>query len=130
MSGPLFLAAAEVMSLHADQASRFGGESGVREPALLESALAAPASGLAGEYFHSNPFAMAAAYLFHLAKNHPFVDGNKRTGLAAALAFLELNGWRLDCDPDELADLVVAIAGGDGDKAGAEDFFRRHAKEL
>ena len=71
---------------------------------------------------------MAAAYLFHLAKNHPFVDGNKRIAAATALLFLGLNGIQHQIDPTELGDLTLAIAAGGADKDAAIKFFRRHVK--
>lgn len=72
--------------------SIYGGVSGIRDADMLESALAAPRSGIGDEYFHKTVFEMAAAYVFHIVENHPFFDGNKRTGLACALAFLKING--------------------------------------
>jgi death-on-curing protein len=72
---------------------------------------------------------MAAAYLFHVVKNHPFVDGNKRAGLAAEIAFLELNGHRLDADPDELADTVIGVADGTLSKAQLTVFFETRVRQ-
>ncbi len=126
MTAPVFLTLDEVLALHADQIERYGGSAGLRDAALLESALAAPQATFDGAYLHSSLPEMAAAYLFHLVKNHPFVDGNKRIGLAAALAFLGLNGLWLEADPDALADLVVAVASGQADKAELAVFLKRH----
>lgn len=89
---PEFLQISDVLSLHADQVERYGGKSGVRDMKLLESALAQPQTRFGGNYLHEFPFEMAAAYLFHIVKNHPFVDGNKRAGVVAALVFLDFNG--------------------------------------
>src|SRR5207245_5063328 len=92
--GPMaivFLDLAEVTEIHRDQIERYGGAHGVRDQGLLESALAMPQAGMAGEYFHTDLFEMAAAYLFHLAKNHPFIDGNKRVAAMAAFVFLAMN---------------------------------------
>jgi death-on-curing protein len=71
---------------------------------------------------------MAAAYLFHLVRNHPFIDGNKRTGLMAMLAFLGLNGLGLQADPDDLTDLVLGVAEGRVTKAEIAVFVQRHAQ--
>jgi death-on-curing protein len=71
---------------------------------------------------------MAAAHLFHIAKNHPFLDGNKRTALAAAIAFLGLNRWVLDADPDEVADVVLAVADGRASKSALTVFFEGHTR--
>lgn len=121
---PCFLTLTEVLDLHAEQIALYGGESGIRDPALLESALAMPQAGIDGDYLHEDLFSMAAAYLFHLVMNHPFVDGNKRVGLAAAYVFLGLNGFVLDCDPGTVADMVLAVASGEKGKEEIAAFFR------
>ena len=114
---PTFLTLDEVLALHADQVARYGGSMGVRDLGLLESALAAPQATSGGSFLHGSLSEMAAAYLFHLVRNHPFVDGNKRAGLAAAIAFLGLNGQWLEADPVEVGDLVVSVAMGEATKA-------------
>ena len=91
MQYPLFLTLAEVVEIHSDQLKRYGGQAGVRDFGLLESALARPEASFAGEWLHKNLHEMAAAYAYHLCQSYPFIDGNKRTGLACALVFLELN---------------------------------------
>jgi death-on-curing family protein len=68
----------------------------------------------------------AAAYLYHIVSNHPFVDGNKRTGLAAAIVFLDLNGMDLIADPEEVAELVISVAAGKGGKDEVAGFIRGH----
>jgi death-on-curing protein len=88
----LFLTLAEVIEIHADQIYRYGGQAGLRDLALLGSALARPEASFGGEWLHADHYEMAAAYAHHLCQNHPFFDGNKRAALAAALVFLELNG--------------------------------------
>jgi death-on-curing protein len=116
---PAFLTLAEVVEIHRDQIERYGGRGGVRDIRLLESALAAPAVSAGGEYAHPDLFAMAAAYTFHIVKNHPFVDGNKRAGLAAALVFLELNGISLLDPAGRLYEAVTKLAAG---QSGKEQF--------
>lgn len=91
---------AEVLRFHRYQIHRFGGEAGVRDYSLLESAIAQPRVSYGGEYLHQDLYEMAAVYAFHICKNHPFLDGNKRTGLVSALVFLEINGISL-ADPNE-----------------------------
>jgi death-on-curing protein len=125
-AGPEFLSLAEVLAIHRDQIERYGGEPHVRDLGLLESALAMPAAGSRGQYFHEDLPAMAAAYLFHIVRNHPFVDGNKRTGAMAAFAFLALNGLALDATEKEFEALVRAVAEGRAGKAEAAGFFRRN----
>lgn len=89
---PWFLTLEDVLLLHEQQLARYGGAAGVRDPAALDSAVATPKATFGGEFVHTDLFAMAAAYAFHIAENQPFLDGNKRTGLLAALVFLDLNG--------------------------------------
>ncbi len=125
---PLFLTLEEVLALHDDQIHRYGGARGVRDLGLLSSALAMPQATFGGELLHQSLFEMAAAYLFHVARNHPFVDGNKRAALAAALVFLWLNDGRIEAAEDELTDLVLEVAAGRVSKAEAAVFFKGHAQ--
>ena len=125
MSEPEFLNLDEVLGIHADQIRAYGGASGLRDLELLRSAIAMPETTFDGEYLHPSVFEMAAAYLFHIAHNHPFVDGNKRTALICALVFLGLNGERLDADSDELYQVVDGVAVGRFDKAEATVFLKR-----
>lgn len=112
-----FLTLDEVLAIHAEQIELYGGRGGVRDQSLLSSALAMPQASIGGEYVHSSLSEMAAAYLFHLRKNHPFLDGNKRTALASCLAFLWLNDVEAVTDPNELAELVLGVAEGTVGKA-------------
>ena len=123
-----FLTLDEIMAIHCDQITRYGGTLGIRDAALLESALAAPQSGFGDRYLHGDLFEMASAYLFHVVQNHPFLDGNKRVGTAAALTFLELNGVETKIPNQALAATVLAVAQGKIEKSALTDFFRTHAK--
>jgi death-on-curing protein len=107
-----FLSVNDVLELHALQLERYGGSAGIRDLGLLESAVAQPEASFGGEYLHEDLFAMAAAYLYHIVRNHPFVDGNKRAGLLAALVFLDLNGISIERESDRLYDLTIAVAEG------------------
>jgi death-on-curing protein len=109
---PCFLSVDEVLEIHAQQIELYGGRDGIRDPGGLESAVATPMSSFGGEFLHESVPAMAAAYLFHICQNHPFVDGNKRTGANAAITFLLINDWDLDLSEDELVDLVLSVASG------------------
>ena len=129
MSEPEFLTLDEVLGIHADQIRRYGGAAGLRNLALLESALAMPETTFDDEFLHGTLFEMGAAYLFHLARNHPFVDGNKRTALMCALVFLGLNGPRLEADPDAIYALVDGVASGGVDKAEVAVFLREYATQ-
>ncbi len=125
---PTFLTLDEIVAIHRDQLARYGGGEGVRDWSLLQSAIAMPAVGFGGQYAHANLCEMAAAYLFHLVQNHPFVDGNKRVGAVAADVFLALNGVRLTAGQDAYADLVLSVACGETLKAAVAQFFRDHTK--
>lgn len=126
---PLFLTLAEVVEIHRDQIDRYGGRPGIRDAGLLESAAAMPQAAMGGEYLHGDLFEMAAAYLFHIVKNHPFVDGNKRTGAVAALVFLEINDVEVALNEDELVDIVVSVAEGKTQKRHVAALLRRHSKK-
>jgi death-on-curing protein len=127
---PHFLTLDEVLEFHEDLIREFGGRPGIRDLGLAESAIAMPRSGAGGEFFHAFPFEMAAAYLYHLAQDHPFIDGNKRMAFAAALMFLELNGFPIMGGEDELEDAARKVASGKLDKNGAaailEKIYNEH----
>jgi death-on-curing protein len=89
----LFLSLEEVLEIHRQQIERYGGALGVRDLSLLESAIAQPQATFSAEFLHASVPAMAAAYLLHICRNHPFVDGNKRVAANAAITFLLMNDW-------------------------------------
>ena len=122
--GPAFLTLAEVMEIHQDQICRYGGSLGVRDAGLLQSAVAMPAAAFSGKYLHSDLHEMAAAYLFHLVQNHPFVDGNKRVGAVAAAVFLAVNDLELRASEDDYEQLVMSVARGEIGKSTVAEFFR------
>ena len=126
MKTPTFLGVDEVLAIHAHVVDRYGGDPGVRDVGLLQSALGMPEATFDGAFLHPSLAEMAAAYLFHISRNHPFVDGNKRTALASALAFLQLNGMRLAATEDELVELSLGVAAGRTTKADAAVFFQGH----
>jgi len=90
---PLFLPLCEVLEIDEQQIELYGGSPGLRDAAGLESAVATPQATFGGEFLHNTIPAIAAAYLFHLCQNHPFIDGNKRVGANAAVTFLLMNNW-------------------------------------
>ncbi len=112
----IFLTLAEVIEIHADQIRRYGGGAGIRDMNLLSSAVAMPYASFSGSFLHSDVYEMAAAYAFHISQNHPFVDGNKRTALASALVFLELNGISIADAEGKLYKAMMSIASGERDK--------------
>jgi death-on-curing protein len=123
---PIFLGVEQVLAVHRRVVAEFGGSAQVRDHGLLESAAMMPAARFAGEFLHDGIPAMAAAYLFHICRNHPFMDGNKRTALAAAEVFVLLNGLRLKATGRELERLTLGVAAGRLSKAETVEFFRKH----
>jgi len=121
---PTFLTIDEVLAIHRDQIARYGGSEGVQDWGLLQSAIAIPAATYGGQFLHCDLCEMAAAYLFHIVQNHPFIDGNKRVGAVAAYVFLSLNDMRLTADNDAYADLVLTVARGETPKSAVAEFFR------
>jgi death on curing protein len=113
MSGPLAHPTVEaVMAIHAEVLAAHGGSTGLRDRTLLESAVAAPQATMMGAPLFSDPIEIAAAYLFYLCCNHPFLDGNKRTALATCLVFLSENGLLLEeqLDTDAWEQLTLDVA--------------------
>ena len=119
----------EVLLVLQDQIRRYGGRYGVRDLALLSSALLMPTTSFEGQLLHADIYEQAAAYAFHICQNHPFIDGNKRTGLSTALVFLDLNGIDI-IDPTEvLYDLMMEVATGKKSKADIAASLRRLGKK-
>ena len=115
------------IEIHQNQISNYGGNSKLRDSGLLSSALAQPSSIFHGKYLHSNIFEMAAAYLFHIVKNHPFMDGNKRTGIVSALIFLSINEIEIETSNKELELMVIAVASGKMNKTEISKWFEKYS---
>ncbi len=134
MSGPIlllrprFLLLDDALSMHDASISAFGGIPGIRDLGALESALAMPRQAFGNTFAHDYPFGMAAAYGFHVARNHPFLDGNKRTAFSACFTFLHQNGWLLTADEDEAADQIVAVAEGKLPKDRLAEWLERNSR--
>jgi death-on-curing protein len=128
---PTFLSLADVVRIHVDQIEGYGGRAGIRDPGPLQSALAMPRASFGGEWLHRDLYEMAAAYAFHLCQNHPFVDGgNKRTALASALVFLELNDISIEDPEGRLYEALMDIASGSMEKLRLADLLRALPQEL
>ena len=108
----LFLDCEDICRIHERSIEKFGGSFGVRSQELLESAASMPMSGFGDTLFHETIYEMAAAYMFHLIKNHPFVDGNKRTALATMEVFLGINGYKVEVSHEELYQFTIDVATG------------------
>jgi death-on-curing protein len=120
-----FLTLETVRKIHTESLDRYGGLTGIRSQELLESAVAQPEATFDGVYLHEDIFMMAAAYLFHLVSNHPFLDGNKRTGLGCALAFLDGNGVSIEEGTRQLYEATMAVAEARMGKDQLADVFRK-----
>jgi death-on-curing protein len=125
-----FLTIEDVIRIHEDQIDRYGGASEIRDTGLLESAVAQPQSGFGDQYLHKTIFQMAAAYLYHITMNHPFADGNKRTGAMSAYVFLALNGYEVDAEESEFEDLVRRTASGQVEKQELADFLEKRSHRM
>lgn len=128
MSEPRWLDVDLVLDFHAEQLALFGGPEGVRDLGLLESALARPINKFA--YGETDLAVLAAAYGFGIAKNHPFVDGNKRTALASMIVFLGLNRVDLDAAQDAATAIVLAVAAGEISEDILARWIASHSKAL
>jgi death-on-curing protein len=115
---------AVVLAVHEEQLAEHGGSSGVRDVGLLESTLARPMNLAA--YGEPDVAELAASYSFGIARNHPFVDGNKRTAFVSVELFLRLNGYRLSADDSACVLTMLAVAAGEMDEANFADWLRRH----
>ncbi len=128
MESPVFLTKSQVLFIHQDLVEAFGGSHGLRDEGLLDSALEMPKSGFGGVYFHKTYYEMAAAYLFHLVKNHPFIDGNKRIGLACADVFLEMNDLELTITEDQAYTFTMRVATEAIEKSEIALFFQQNCR--
>jgi len=126
---PRFLSVGDILRLHAIAIEDMGGDPTLRDRGLLESAVAMPAQAFEGTLLHSDIPAMAAAYAFHLCKNHPFVDGNKRAAAAAMIDFLSDNGWSFDATANEAEPVIRQLASGNLDKMAFAKWAAKHMHE-
>jgi death-on-curing protein len=122
-----WLTAKAVLAIHEELIVRYGGVSGLRDDGLLESAVARP-QNLAAYGQKISVASLSAAFAWGLLRNHPFVDGNKRTALAAMVVFLELNGWELGCSEAEETAMVLRAAAGEITERAWTEWVRRSAK--
>lgn len=131
-AGPKWLTTRMVLAIHDEQLAVFGGAQGLRDPGLLDSALAKARDryayeGDAGEG-NAGIFRLAAAYCAGIVRNHPFVDGNKRTGLLSLQAFLALNGYRFRPAQEDEVEIILALAAGEVDETGLARWIEANAE--
>lgn len=128
MQTPEFVPKSDVLDIHKRQIERFGGLDGIRDVGLLDSALAQPQATFFGELLHPTIPTQAAAYLYHLAKNHPFLDGNKRTAFATMIAFLNMNGYELNMTEEVAYNMVMQVAQSKMTKEELSRFLEQHIR--
>jgi death-on-curing protein len=128
MSEPIWIDDALVFAIHDRQLAEHGGAEGVRDESLLHSALARPLNQLL--YTGADIVDLAAKYTVGIVKNHPFVDGNKRTGFVVGVLFLELNGYRFTASEPDAAQAVLELAAGTIDEDGFRDFLHANVKKV
>jgi death-on-curing protein len=127
MKEPIWLARAFILALHEDLLAEFGGAAGIRDEGMLDSALSRP-QNLFG-YQKPGMFELAAAYAFGIVANHPFVDGNKRTGLMAAYVFLARNGWELTASEADATAATLALAAKTMGEAGYAKWLAENCRK-
>ena len=126
MQTPEFVPKSDVLDIHKRQIERFGGLDGIRDDGLLDSALAQPQATFFGELLHPTISSQAAAYLYHLAKNHPFLEGNKRTAFATMIAFLSMNSYELNMSEEVAYNMVMQVAQSEMTKEELSSFLEQH----
>jgi death-on-curing protein len=122
----LWIPKRSVLGAHAKSLAAFGGADGMRDEGLLESALARPENLAA--YGDPDVFSLAASYAFGIVRNHPFVDGNKRTAFLTASLFLELNGWSLGAEEPEATAIMLAFASGEVSEDAFANWLRNSSR--
>jgi len=125
-----FIPAEIVPIIHADLLQRYGGRLGIRDPKLLDSALAQPKMTAGGKFLHKTLFDKAAAYGFHICRNHPFVDGNKRVAFVLMDIFLQKNGWEITVSEEEAYLMVMQLADGKLSKTQLARWLKKHSARL
>ena len=119
-----------VVSIHANQIRLYGGTAGIRDIGLLESALAQPRVSAGGKLIHKSIFDKASAYGFHLCKNHPFVDGNKRVAFVVMFLFLHKNGWLINTSEEAAYEMMIGVAEGKSSKPKLSNWLKDHSKKI
>ena len=128
IADPVFLSRKNVEDIHTEQIALYGGADGLRDTGALDSAVQMPQQGSGDHYFHEDLFDMAAAYLFHICANHPYIDGNKRTAAEAADVFLYVNGYDLEMPEADFEVLVLGTAQSQFSKKQIAARLRQHSR--
>ncbi|QDU77786.1 Toxin Doc [Bremerella volcania] len=130
MTAIVFLNIEDALAIHRWQIKTYGGQDGLRDRGLLEAALAMPLATFGEVELHPTIFDKASAYVFHLARNHPFIDGNKRIAAAAGIIFLKVNGFELIATQASYTELILNAAQGKTQKPEIAEFFRANTQPV
>jgi death-on-curing protein len=125
-----FLPEELVMIIHSNILQRYGGRAGLRDNALLQSALAQAKVTVGRKFIHKSLFDKAAAYGFHLCRNHPFIDGNKRVAFVVMDVFLQRNGWEIVANEEDAYSLMIDLSSGNVSKTGLSSWLKNHSARL
>ena len=121
-----FLPEELVLIIHSDLLQRYGGKAGIRDIALLQSALAQPKATFGRRFVHKSVFEKAAAYGFHVCRNHPFIDGNKRVAFVLMDLFLQRNGWEIVANEEDAYSMMIGLSSGRVSKAELSSWLKNH----
>jgi death-on-curing protein len=119
-----------VLTIHADLLQRYGGQPGLRDRGLLESALAQPRMTVGGKEVHKTLFEKTAAYGYHICNNHPFIDGNKRVAFVLMDVFLQKNGWEITAAEEDAYSMMMSLASGNLSKVQLASWLKEHSARL
>lgn len=119
-----------VLTIHSDLLQRYGGKPGLRDRNLLQSALAQPMATVGGKYAHKTIFDKAAAYGFHVCKNHPFIDGNKRVAFVLMDIFLQRNGWEIVAHEEDAFSMMIELSSGKISKTQLASWLKEHSSKV
>ena len=125
-----FLPEELVLIIHSDLLQRYGGKAGIRDIALLQSALAQPKATFGRRFVHKSVFEKAAAYGFHVCRNHPFIDGNKRVAFVLMDLFLQRNGWEIVANEEDAYSMMIGLSSGRVSKAELSSWLKNHSARL
>ena len=125
-----FLPEELVLIIHSDLLQRYGGKAGLRDIALLQSALAQPKATFGRKFVHKSVFDKAAAYGFHLCRNHPFIDGNKRVAFVLMDLFLQRNGWEIVASEEDAYLLMIDLSSGNVSRTELSSWLKNHSARL
>ncbi|MCK8816738.1 type II toxin-antitoxin system death-on-curing family toxin [Natroniella sulfidigena] len=130
MKDIIFIPKQIILHFHKQLIQLYGGSTGIRDEELLDSALEQPKATFDESYLHNSIFKMASAYGFHLCKNHPFIDGNKRIALVAMDTFLQKNGYEITASEKETYKIIIALSSGEISKEELTKWLKQNTNSI